>query len=256
MMSAPTATPNATPADTTSKLAAQLRDRASRRAARSVESDLAGHDAQSVPATPTQVGLTRARPSGDGIEPDRTTVSPDTSVTDDHSPGGPAMTAVESDPSATFIKPASGRDGRLDLRGERISKMTLELPPVLVDALARWERDETATSGQRAYRERLIDCALTRLPSDIDALIALARALPEELRGSEPEQVGTRVRESIQRRLRNLRPELRVRRVRDVYLRHIYAAAIYEYLRSAGVQVHLDDAVFESPRVRETENRQ
>ena len=45
------------------------------------------------------------------------------------------------------------------------------------------------------------------------------------------------MRESIQRRLKNLRPELRVRRVRDVYLRHIYAAAIASYLSALGVSL-------------------
>ena len=250
-MSASTATPDTTPADTTSKLAAQLRERASRRAARSVESDLdEGDAATSRPPSPAHAAT--AAHGDASVAPDQTDASPDMTAAAEDSPR-PGATADESDATAC-LKPPSGRDGRLDLRGERITKMTLELPPVLVDALARWERDETVATGQRAYRERLIDCALTRLPEDIDALVALARALPDQLRGSEPEQVGTRVRESIQRRLRNLRPELRVRRVRDVYLRHIYAAAIYEYLKSAGVQVQLNDAESESPRNRESEN--
>lgn len=149
-----------------------------------------------------------------------------------------AEAAAQSAVPATEVsKPVAGPDGRLELSGERITKMTLELPVPLVDALARWERDETAATGQRVYRERLIDRALSDLPEDTDELLVLARDLPEGLRYAETEQVGTRVRESIQRRLKNLRPELRVRRVRDIYLRHIYAAAIAQYLTALGVTI-------------------
>ena len=114
-------------------------------------------------------------------------------------------------------------------------KMTLELPVPLVDALARWERDEVVATGRRVYRERLIDCALTRLPKNTDELVALARELPQALRNADTEQIGTRVRESVQRQLQSLRPELRVRRIRDVYLRHVYAAAIAQYLAALGI---------------------
>jgi hypothetical protein len=135
--------------------------------------------------------------------------------------------------------PRGGADGRLDSAGETLHKLTLEIPAPLVDALAQWELQQ-ARNGQRLYRERAIDAALTRLPDDIDALTDLVRALPEQLRTTEFELVGTRVRASVYQRLKLLRPELRVRRIRGVYLRQVYTAAIYDYLTALGVPVPLE----------------
>jgi hypothetical protein len=240
----------------TAVLADRLRERSAARAARSVEEDLLSppsdlasvtglgtqHDSESelapAPTPERKATFADSEPleaPAPPAEADPGTAKPKTAAERRPKPAGPA-TPVHTSPS----KPVAGPDGRLELRGQRVTKMTLELPLPLVDALARWERDETRATGQRVYRERLIDCALSQLPSDVEDLVVLARGLPEPLRHADTEQVGTRVLESIAVGLRNLRPELRLRRVRDVYLRHIYAAAIYTYLTDLGVTVELE----------------
>jgi len=243
----------------TAVLAERLRERSAARAARSVDEDLQSSTSGLASVTalagplasvtsPTEKTSLQPASAPEPAEPstpspERATGSPvDEIVVGDVAPttGLAAPTPVRRTAKSRTPppKPVAGPDGRLELR-ERVTKMTLELPIPLVDALARWERDETRTTGQRVYRERLIDCALRLLPEDIDQLVTLARGLPEPLRHADTEQVGTRVLESIATRLKNLRPELRVIRVRDVYLRHIYAAAIYQYLISVGVEVDL-----------------
>lgn len=100
----------------------------------------------------------------------------------------------------------------------------------LVDRLARWERDYAVRTGKRVYRERILDAALAGVPERIADVVTMARALPAELTDAPTEVVGTRLRTSTEARLRVLKPELRAQRVRDVYVRHIYAAAVARYL--------------------------
>jgi len=120
--------------------------------------------------------------------------------------------------------------GKLELSGERIVKMTLELPAELIDRLSQWELAYATSTGRRVYRERVLDAALAALPERIADIVTMARALPEEYLEGTVETVGTRVRASTERRLRLLRPEFRAQRVRDVYQRHVYTAAIMRYL--------------------------
>lgn len=198
---------------TTAALVERLKQRSDARAERSVEEEL--------PTGPVTVAVVPGSQSAVSGEGNADAIS--------H--------ATQSSTTHKDRRPVHGPDGRLELYGERVVKLTLDLPRALVDALARWERDETVATGRRVYRERLIDCALTALPNDFHTVLELSRALPESIRSGELEQVGTRVRETIYRRFQGLRPELRVRRVRDIYLRHIYAAALYRYLNEAGIPI-------------------
>lgn len=120
--------------------------------------------------------------------------------------------------------------GKLELSGERIVKMTLELPVELVDRLSQWELAYATRTGRRVYRERVLDAALASLPERIGDVVTMARSLPPEYLEGTVETVGTRVRASTEARLRLLRPEMRAQRVRDVYQRHVYTAAILRYL--------------------------
>ena len=147
--------------------------------------------------------------------------------------------------------PTPGPEGRLEASGEPVVKWTIELAPQLVRALAIWERDETNRTGQRVFRERVLDLALDTLPHDLDDLLTLVSALPATIRTTPGEQFGTRVRLSVRDKLMRLRPELRVAGVKDVRMRHIYSAGVYRYLLSLGLTVEPDT---ENTRTTETEN--
>lgn len=134
----------------------------------------------------------------------------------------------------------TGPESRLEMSGEQVKKMSLEMPLPLMDALARWELDLMKQTGKRLYRERLIDHALSRLPEDPEDLIEVGRSLPAALKYAETEQVGSRMRESIWTRLRMLRPEMKVRRTKGVYIRYVYAAAVWQFLTELGVEVETD----------------
>jgi len=235
------------PTERTAALAARLRTQSDARAARSVDEPLVGASSTLAPvsllhpAEHDDRGAAAASPVGETAPAGP--ASP---------PAAPADTTERPRPrtprdarAKPATPPLAGPDGRLGNSGEPVRKLSIELPPALIDALARWELAETRRTGQRVYRERLVDMALSRLPDDVDDLIDKARGLPDALRTADPEMLGTRVRESVHARLKLLRPELRVRRAQGVYLRHIYAAALYDTLRALGVDVVLpaaDDA--------------
>jgi hypothetical protein len=147
-------------------------------------------------------------------------------------------------------RPFAGPEGRLEASGEAVVKWTLELAPQLVMALNVWERDETKRLGERVFRERMIDQALDRLPEDLDDILSVVADLPATLRRAPGQQFGTRVRSSVRDKLLALRPELRVAGIKDVRIRDIYSAGVYQYLVGLGIAV--DDTV-PAPRNRETE---
>lgn len=219
----------------TSQWAEKLRSTSEARAARIVVEPLVDPDAVA--------GLNHSAAPGE--EPAVTEAKPARPAT--RTPGAGNAAAAVARPvevpksAGPLRRPLAGPEGRLENSGEPIRKLTLEIPPALIDALSRWELDEARRTGKRVYRERLVDLAMSRLPDDVDAIIAKARSLPEELRTADPEQLGTRVRDSVHLRLKLLGPELRVRRAQGVYLRHIYAAAIYDMLLALGVAVPLED---------------
>lgn len=152
--------------------------------------------------------------------------------------------------SLTPSRPFAGPEGRLEASGETVVKWTLELAPQLVMALNVWERDETKRLGERVFRERMIDQALDRLPEDLDDILSVVADLPATLRRAPGQQFGTRVRSSVRDKLLALRPELRVAGIKDVRIRDIYSAGVYQYLIGLGIAV--DDTV-PAPRNRETE---
>lgn len=131
----------------------------------------------------------------------------------------------------------SSPEHSLDQQHDRISKLTLELPIPLVDVLNRWELDQVRRTGRRLYRERLIDLALAQLPSDMDKVVAMARDLPAWLKYAETEQVGSRVRAPVALELKVMKQELKLRREKGTYVRHIYAVALLDFLTSYGVPV-------------------
>jgi hypothetical protein len=135
-------------------------------------------------------------------------------------------------------RPVAGREGRLEASGEPVVKWTIELAPQIVHALAIWERDETKRTGQRVFRERLVDIALDLMPGEVEPVIALVKALPEPLRIGKGELFSTRVRSSVRGKLLSLRPELRVAGIKDVRMRDIYSAGLYRYL--VGLCVEID----------------
>lgn len=139
--------------------------------------------------------------------------------------------------SAPDTRQFAGAQGRLDAAGEPVVKWTLEVAPQLVRALSVWERDETKRLGERVYRERVIDEALDRLPQDIDGILDVVNGMPASLRHATGEQLGTRVRASVRAKLIALRPELRVAGVKNVKIRDIYSAGVYQYLIALGVEV-------------------
>lgn len=126
--------------------------------------------------------------------------------------------------------PVVGPRGRLGANGEKVVKLTMELPEGLVDRLNAWEESETRRTGKRVHRERLIDLALDSLPEDIDGVLALTESLPESYLDGELEPIGTRIRASVQAKLLTIRPQLKIRRMSHVYQWHVYAAAIDSYL--------------------------
>jgi len=138
-----------------------------------------------------------------------------------------------------FPRPVAGPEGRLEASGEPIVKWTIELAPQLVHALAVWERDETRRTGQRVFRERVVDIALDLLPDQAAPVNELVKALPEPLRTGKGELFSTRVRSSVRERLLALRPELRVVGIKDVRMRDIYSAGLYRYLTGLGVKIEL-----------------
>lgn len=131
----------------------------------------------------------------------------------------------------------SGPESRLERTGEPVKKLTLELPIPLVDAMARWELDIVRSTGRRIYRERLFDLALAALPEDDEEVIEIGRSLPTWLKYAETEQLGARARESLVLRLRTIAAEMKVRRTRGVFLRHIQAAALENFLAEYGVRI-------------------
>ncbi len=152
--------------------------------------------------------------------------------------------------SLTPPRPFSGPEGRLEASGETVVKWTLELAPQLVMALNVWERDETKRLGERVFRERMIDQALDRLPEDLDGILSVVADLPRALRRAPGQQFGTRVRASVRDKLLALRPELRVAGIKDVRIRDIYSAGVYQYLVELGIAVEDN---LQPPRNRETE---
>jgi len=148
------------------------------------------------------------------------------------------------------MRPLSGPEGRLEASGETVVKWTLELAPQLVMALNVWERDETKRLGERVFRERMIDHALDRLPEDLDGILNVVADLPRALRRAPGQQFGTRVRASVRDKLLALRPELRVAGIKDVRIRDIYSAGVYQYLVGLGITVEDN---LQSPRNRESE---
>jgi hypothetical protein len=131
-----------------------------------------------------------------------------------------------------------GLAGRLEDR-ESVRRLTLDLPRALVDALLHFESSENARLNQRIYRERYIDAALGAIPEDLENLLERAGELRGMLRAGESEQIGTRVRESVHQRMQRMRHQLRLSRVRGVFLRDLYAVAIYDYLDALGADLSM-----------------
>jgi len=145
---------------------------------------------------------------------------------------------VPTNATASNLPPDMGLAGRLEER-ESVRRLTLDLPQALVDALLHFESRENARLNQRIYRERYIDAALGAIPEDIEKLLERAGELRGMFRAGESEQIGTRVRESVHQRTQRLRHQLRLSRVRGVYLRDLYAVAIYEYLDALGADLSM-----------------
>lgn len=125
----------------------------------------------------------------------------------------------------------------LDAQHDAVAKLTYDLPRPLIDVLNRWELDQVKATGKRLYRERLIDMALSALPEDPDEIIVQTRALPAWLRYADTEQVGTRVRAEIATNLKVLKQEFKLRREKGIYVRHVYALALFNMLGDYGIQV-------------------
>jgi hypothetical protein len=80
------------------------------------------------------------------VVPDQPTTTAQTS------PGRPRRT-----PRGSLPRPVPGPEARPEASGEPVVKWTIEFAPRLVHALAIWERDETKRTGQRVFRERVVD---------------------------------------------------------------------------------------------------
>jgi len=145
---------------------------------------------------------------------------------------------VPTNAAASNLPPDMGLAGRLEER-ESVRRLTLDLPQALVDALLHFESRENARLNQRIYRERYIDAALGAIPEDIEKLLERAGELRGLFRAGESEQIGTRVRETVHQRTQRLRHQLRLSRVRGVFLRDLYAVAIYEYLDALGADLSM-----------------
>lgn len=237
-------------------LASTLTGRTDMLARRSTEEQLApdpNPEADSDPAPPATEPVLAEAPAKD------LTIAP-ADPGEDPGPGleaadarRPAAAVQRQRPSATAVAPQSpfaGPEGRLEASGETVVKWTLELAPQLVMALNVWERDETRRLGERVYRERVIDQALDRLPQDIDEILRVVAELPATLRRAPGQQFGTRVRASVRDKLLALRPELRVAGIKDVRIRDIYSAGVYQFLTGLGIAVN---STVPAPRNRATE---
>ncbi len=145
---------------------------------------------------------------------------------------------VPTNATASSLPPDMGLAGRLEDR-ESVRRLTLDLPRALVDALLHFESSENARLNQRIYRERYIDAALGAIPEDLENLLERAGELRGMLRAGESEQIGTRVRESVHQRMQRMRHQLRLSRVRGVFLRDLYAVAIYDYLDALGADLSM-----------------
>ena len=238
-------------------LASTLTGRTDSLARRSTEEQLAPDTspASSVDRTPVPAAPPIASPAPEVITAGAATApaaatepEPDGAAARQSPP--PARRRRPTASSLTPSRPFAGPEGRLEASGETVVKWTLELAPQLVMALNVWERDETKRLGERVFRERMIDQALDRLPEDLDDILSVVADLPATLRRAPGQQFGTRVRSSVRDKLLALRPELRVAGIKDVRIRDIYSAGVYQYLIGLGIAV--DDTV-PAPRNRETE---
>ena len=200
------------------------------------------------PASPEEAD-TAASPAGEDSsapEPAQTVQSapparrPETKKTASKSPKKVAPAGIEAEQAERLdqlVWTLSSPEHSLDQQHDRISKLTLELPIPLVDVLNRWELDQVRRTGRRLYRERLIDLALAELPTDMDMVVTMARDLPAWLKYAETEQVGSRVRAPVALELKVMKQELKLRREKGTYVRHIYAVALLNFLTSYGVPV-------------------
>lgn len=143
----------------------------------------------------------------------------------------PAKSRPVDDAGVVLPRPIPGRAGRLEAYGEPVVKTSLEVAEPIVRALDLWERDETKRTGERAYRERVIDLALSLIPESIDKVIAQVGTLSGDLRSSKSATISTRLRSSVRARIVDLRPELRLAGAREILLRDVYTVALHDYLQ-------------------------
>jgi hypothetical protein len=214
-------------------------------ARRSTEGSLVSPPASPTPpataapqSTPVSTGQESSPPpEPEPQEPAATSIRPMHVVPSEAASPRVAQPKPRRTPKGELPRPVPGREGRLEASGEPVVKWTIELAPQIVHALAIWERDETKRTGQRVFRERLVDIALDLMPGEVEPVIALVKALPEPLRMGKGELFSTRVRSSVRGKLLGLRPDLRVAGIKDVRMRDIYSAGLYRYLVGLGVEI-------------------
>lgn len=202
------------------------------------EGGAASSDEGSPPATPDPAQSTRSVQPVQSTAPARRPAAKKVASTAAKKSAAPAeVEAEETERLDELVWTLSSPEHSLDQQHDRISKLTLELPIPLVDVLNRWELDQVRRTGRRLYRERLIDLALAELPSNMDKVVTMARDLPAWLKYAETEQVGSRVRAPVALELKVMKQELKLRREKGTYVRHIYAVALLDFLTSYGVPI-------------------
>jgi hypothetical protein len=236
-------------------LAASLSVRADSLAKRSIEDDLTGTTSPSAEVASSRLAPLELVPQESDSKASAVVESVDDMPLAPTDPPPKSVVAIAPEPSSPAKgktnrrqvsaakqidvrhRPVAGPEGRLEASGERVVKWTLELAPQLIMALNVWERDETKRLGQRVFRERIVDLALDSLPDSLEEILEVLAVLPQPLRTAEGEQFGTRVRISVREKLLGVRPDLRVAGIKNVRIRDIYSAAVYNYLTQLGVPI-------------------
>lgn len=203
-------------------------------------------DDAAAPAPAPAAGVTPARRSAKPAAASRETTRPDGQVGTTHDwpvarGGGFVGEIVDG-----FPYPRVGEEGQLSRSGEELRSNVLRLTAELRMTLHRLQRLERARTGHKVEMERILDCALVRVPVDLDELARFVDETPAGVRLAQPSvDVGTRLRGSLASGLDELRERLGEQGRPAIMLTHVHRAALYHY--AAGYDARVETAVTDNP---------
>lgn len=122
-------------------------------------------------------------------------------------------------------------------RDEPTMKKTIDLPPALDSAVARWSRAVKQVTGKPGVVSWYVDSVLAQLPTDPDQIVALAESAPAELVNGPANSKGLRIRSSTSDHIFDVRLAMQVARIKRLPLWHLYSAELYHRLRALDIPV-------------------